>query len=1099
MSKEIDKILQRSGTGQPQRFLKALDPATFDLHDFTTEDWLLFAYKFAEHVNFFDTDDDQNHSDDWQRFFTEFNREHQDITSRTLKDYQKLKEQIDQTLSMYKKEQNLTPHLTLFVCFLQLLEFSKKRFNKLTKRHLDFYYKEILQVDKRAAISDQVHILFEIARKSSEELVSKSTELNADKDKDGNQLIYKTSDEIVVNKTEIGGLKSVYNGKKNTNPNFVGDNPYEFKASQAANTLDGLEEPLTEESPYWYPFGYTSAEENYTELPNAEVGFAISSPMLRLQEGLRQVIVTIDFEEVAEGDPLLTGFTPLILDEILTLHASGEEDWIGPIPLKTTLNEEPKEGVPVTESITQTLTDGQLKLVFQLTQEEDAIVNYNEEFLLKKYNTSFPIVRFVIDTSKTKGYEFYKGISKKVVKKITIRVEVDDVQTVVAENDNGVIKTTKPFFPFTPRPILKSNFTLNYEEAFSKQWKTFDAKFTWKDTPDDFVEWYDTYKETLRLATNKANFLTRIKDDSAPKIVDSKEHFTAEKSILHKEVWEPVNTTQTLFTDILDDQDEPTGKLQCSISYINTNNLEAGKSGPIQLSLEKTFLHKMYPRLYAMGLLLQERDHKIPNEPYTPIAENLTVSYTAEEYIDVKSQSLQIDEDNPVSIENSVNAFQTKRIQLFHEHPFGLAEEHNYLKINRYQKGIRSTYDEDAFETHLVPKYCQGGDLFIGLENAETEQTVSLLIQVLEGSENPLVDSFDDNESVHWSVLCNNGWKDLKEYIISNNTENFLSSGIIQISLPREANQDNTLLPENMIWIRAKIHKNYDAICKVIDIHPQAVAAQFENNNNELSHLESGLPSKTIKKLITRVPQIKSLSQPYNSFDGVPEESDEHFYRRISERLRHKNRAITLWDYEHLILQKYPEIYKVKCLNHTSETSFSVAGRVTIITIPDTVNKNVFDIYEPRVSKGLLAKVKRYINALNTLHVEADVINPNYEQVFVKLEVEFYEGFDKSFYSKKLEEDITKFLSPWAFDDTKEIEFGITLHKSVLIDYLEKLEYVDYLQNVEISRTENGPDKSSISPTDPKSILVSAKKHNIQTVLSTCQGPITEPQKVCQV
>ena len=95
MSKEIDKILQRSGTGQPQRFLKALDPATFDLHDFTTEDWLLFAYKFAEHVNFFDTDDDQNHSDDWQRFFTEFNPEHQDITSRTLKDYQKLKEQIE--------------------------------------------------------------------------------------------------------------------------------------------------------------------------------------------------------------------------------------------------------------------------------------------------------------------------------------------------------------------------------------------------------------------------------------------------------------------------------------------------------------------------------------------------------------------------------------------------------------------------------------------------------------------------------------------------------------------------------------------------------------------------------------------------------------------------------------------------------------------------------------------------------------------------------------------------------------------------------------------------------------------------------------------
>ena len=105
-----------------------------------------------------------------------------------------------------------------------------------------------------------------------------------------------------------------------------------------------------------------------------------------------------------------------------------------------------------------------------------------------------------------------------------------------------------------------------------------------------------------------------------------------------------------------------------------------------------------------------------------------------------------------------------------------------------------------------------------------------------------------------------------------------------------------------------------------------------------------------------------------------------------------------------MILQKYPEIYKVKCLNHTSETSFSAAGHVTIIAIPDTVNKNVFDIYEPRVSQGLLAKIERYINELNSPHVEAKVINPNYEQVFVKLEVEFFEGYDKSYYSKKLAE-----------------------------------------------------------------------------------------------
>ena len=95
MSKEFDKILKRSGTGQPQRFLEALDPATFDLHDFTTEDWLLFAYNFAKSVNYYAINNDETASDNWQCFFKEFNPEDQDINSRTHKEYKKLKEVIE--------------------------------------------------------------------------------------------------------------------------------------------------------------------------------------------------------------------------------------------------------------------------------------------------------------------------------------------------------------------------------------------------------------------------------------------------------------------------------------------------------------------------------------------------------------------------------------------------------------------------------------------------------------------------------------------------------------------------------------------------------------------------------------------------------------------------------------------------------------------------------------------------------------------------------------------------------------------------------------------------------------------------------------------
>ena len=75
------------------------------------------------------------------------------------------------------------------------------------------------------------------------------------------------------------------------------------------------------------------------------------------------------------------------------------------------------------------------------------------------------------------------------------------------------------------------------------------------------------------------------------------------------------------------------------------------------------------------------------------------------------------------------------------------------------------------------------------------------------------------------------------------------------------------------------------------------VTATFFDDGNDLSHLISGLAAETISKLVNRVSQVKSVSQPFNSFDGKPIEDNPNYYRRVSERLRHKNSAITLWDY----------------------------------------------------------------------------------------------------------------------------------------------------------------------------------------------------------
>ena len=62
-------ILPGEGTDQQQRLIDALNPGAFNLHDFNVTVWMKFAWNFAQKVNYFDTDNQQDGN--WQDFFIE--------------------------------------------------------------------------------------------------------------------------------------------------------------------------------------------------------------------------------------------------------------------------------------------------------------------------------------------------------------------------------------------------------------------------------------------------------------------------------------------------------------------------------------------------------------------------------------------------------------------------------------------------------------------------------------------------------------------------------------------------------------------------------------------------------------------------------------------------------------------------------------------------------------------------------------------------------------------------------------------------------------------------------------------------------------------
>ncbi|MGZ4156647.1 MAG: baseplate J/gp47 family protein, partial [Bacteroidia bacterium] len=220
----------------------------------------------------------------------------------------------------------------------------------------------------------------------------------------------------------------------------------------------------------------------------------------------------------------------------------------------------------------------------------------------------------------------------------------------------------------------------------------------------------------------------------------------------------------------------------------------------------------------------------------------------------------------------------------------------------------------------------------------------------------------------------------------------------------------------------------------------------------------------------------------------IKEQSND-FYTRVSERLRHKNRAVNIWDYEHLVLENFPTIYKVKCLNTTKYISSTdikevAPGHVSLVTIADLKNKNAVNPLQPKTSLILLTEIEDFIKTINPPCVQLHVKNPLYEEIAVEFNVRFLPGFDNGFYGQKLEDDLKKFLAPWAYSVT-DISFGGKIHKSVLINFVEEQPYVDFVTCFKMDQIVGTTVLKNIEEavtTTGASILTSASSHIVHVL-----------------
>ncbi|MDZ4749824.1 MAG: hypothetical protein SH808_15190 [Saprospiraceae bacterium] len=963
-------------------------------------------------------------------------------------------------------------HHGLMLAFLKLFGVLTKDMNAFTRKHLEYYYSRVLRIYPAPAVADAAHIVFDPAKNSDSHLLPKATILNGGKDGMGKLLLYRTDEDITISQASISSLKTIFLKPQDTLGSVA-----KVYASVKGDSADGKGGAFTSDDISWDGFGDIRIDPVSNEEINlAALGFYIACPELHLTEGRRTV--SFEFTTDIEGMAKAGSLTATDLKKIFSISFSGEKQWETMIiddGVITDFNSKLQYHIP---------TASTFKIKMILLPHFNPILGYDPKVCDGNLNTKYPVVRFslVQNAAISNAFEKLKGIN---ITRIKVRTNVTGITGLSLQNELGELDPTKPVLPLGPSPKKGSSFFIGHPELQHKQITYQKVSLSWLEFNSDLRNHY-AYE-----SKNNTEYYVNVASNSA---------FQTSVSLIRNKKWELLNSSSSILSGSTTALSNTITALPKAQNPPETYDAETitftpqTQNGFIRLVLNNpsaAFGHSIWPAVFAQQTVAYSNDsseNSIPNPPYTPTLESVRLQYKSICEINLTA-------GNDIS-----------HGQFFHLMPFGTAEHKSMPSlIPGFELEKKET--DGSFSNLLLESA-----VYVGISHAIAHQQISILIQVNEGTEDISINP----PIIIWNYLSTSGWKHFDTLFLADSTENLVKSGIVKFQVPQDIEQASTILPTRHLWIMAAIEPDFsqypkissNGLPRILTLHSNAVKATFSDQGNDPLHFTEALPAGTISKLFDPNAAIKKVNQPYASFGGKPIEAGDFFYTRVSERLRHKNRAITIWDYERLVLHEFPDVYMVKCLNHTGYVTDcatstyaykeNIPGQVMLVPVPFVTNLQAGNIYTPTFSTARLVDIMNFIHGSDeslvcspyrkALHCQLAALvveNPEYETIKVSCKVKIKSCFDTYYYESKLVDDLNIFLSPWITGDAGKIEFGGKLHASQVVYYIEQLSYIDYLESLTLEHKKGDIVLNTLEPlyavaTTSRSVLTSYGTHTIQ-------------------
>ncbi len=932
------------------------------------------------------------------------------------------------------KNQEHSPYHGLLFAFLKLLQQSRENLNDFARRYFKFYYHEILRIEPKKYKPDSTILLFALKDGIDEFYLKKGSRFIGGKDELNKKLIYTSDKDLVINRATLGKILTLYFDR----------NELIWPKCKCTNILKdevnttSIEKLNLENTKKWPLFG--GSKKKGGEF--AEIGFAVSDINLLLGEGDRQVNLDIvfteqtftDFKEklnTVKDEYTIKEVFIKLFPNIFNIYLTTDKGWL-----------KIDNYIINCSFIDENLSKDTIRIQFKLSVTSPAIAPYNKDIHSGGFVDGIPAIKVILNND---SYLFaYSLIQDLEVVKLTSTAKVTGLKSISLANESGEIDLSKPFQPFGPIPAINSYFIIGNFELSKKQITALELKIKWNNLPGNangLAEYFKTYNQAISQKDYKCNITFLNNGEWLPQKAGKQQvvglfqpNGTESPHSLEK------LDNLSIFTNI------DTRYFQAEQSKIAQGDFKYNKfsvGGYVKFSLTNPpfmFGHSNYAGLMS-GIAMENAKKKVqkpmPNPPFSPMAESMALGYSSQSSMNFSARK-------------PVNTDEQKRF--YHIHPWGIED----MSTDTQEKAKK-----------IIPGYPAQGNLYLGLNNMKPNTTVSIFFNLLDDSA-PEVEK--DPPKITWNYLVSNTWKEIPgENLVSDSTSGFLTPGIIVVRIPEDINLKNTILSNEYYWLGISANERLDTVCSVVNIMAQAVQVTWENNNNSLSHLKAPLPAFSIVKAETVLPGIKTVLQPVRSFNGRPNEDFLQTHIRMGERLIHKNRAVLPRDYETLILENFPEIYKVKCIpNMTSEKRIA-PGNVLITVIKNIENENIRMNFEPMVNNTTLQKIKTFISEIAPPSVKIEVRNPVYERIQVRCAVKIKDGLDAGYFLDRLNNELINYLTLWQSDSKNEPGFGKVIKCTDVLAYIQGLEYIEFVTDFSLLQiTHNNKIKYTLLDTAPR-------------------------------